>query len=91
MIALIISFSDAFGIGNDFLYYARCAQDFKYTKISCVCKIFAKPTTFFPSPIVKHDSYVVELKNMLLQKNLKSVNTYFNILPIVWILILPQF
>ena len=31
-------------------------------------------------------TYLVELKKLLLQKNLKSVNTYFKILPIAWIL-----
>ena len=34
---------------------------------------------------------LVELKNMLIQKNLKSVNTYFKILSIAWILILQRF
>ena len=31
-------------------------------------------------------TYLVELKNMLLQKDLKSANTYFKALPIAWIL-----
>ena len=36
-------------------------------------------------------TYIIELKNMLLQKNPKSVNTCFNILPIKLILIQLQF